>query len=257
MQFLDVNRPQGSSKKGKNDDTYLPLSATWTRLPLVRIAVIPDGNCFIHALLKGINKEYQEDDDYDHRIKLAKELRKQLSVAAFEYREDGVTYWGGVDNGRLAINYAKIINNSEEKLDIVSKPDDVRKFLANEKKWMSNEFFNLIGDILDIDIYILSGTSNNTFIASHNCYTNIPKRISCIIVGDGSHFETVGLEVNGKFQTAFTPRHELIRDINDKLLCEEYNLKFNIKSQVKITPKIRKLDPNDELRVLLEDLQLI
>jgi hypothetical protein len=257
MQFLDVNRPQGNDKRGKNDDTYLPLPATWTRLSLVRIAVIPDGNCFIHSLLKGINKEYQEDDNYDHRIKLATKLRKQLSVAAFEYREDGVTYWGGVDNGRLAINYAKIINGSDDILDIISKPDDVVKFLANEKKWMSNEFFNLIGDILDIDIYILSGTSNNTFIASHNCYTNIPKRISCIIVGDGTHFETVGLEVEGKFQTAFNPKHQLILDINDKLLCEEYNLKSNIKSQVKITSKIKKLPSNDQLKILLEDLQLI
>ena len=83
-----------------NDDTYAPLTCSWYD-NLVRIATIGDGSCFIHAVLKGFFREYQENNNARFRFELAMKMRRDLGIALGlnnpKYPDH--TYWETANKG--------------------------------------------------------------------------------------------------------------------------------------------------------------
>jgi hypothetical protein len=64
-----------------NDDTETEtITENSENQNVVKISTIPDGSCFIHAILKCSNEDYNSDNKDNKRRELAYETRKQLAV---------------------------------------------------------------------------------------------------------------------------------------------------------------------------------
>lgn len=189
-----------------NDDTYAPLTCTWYP-NLVRIATIGEGSCFLHAVLKGYNKQYQEDNKATFRLGYVANLRRDLAIELGRlnplYPEH--TYWATSGNGAfVGVAMEEVIHeNLVEILGVDYSLSGLQRLL-NSTHTLGDEVYKFISDALNVDVYVLRATRTDLFPHYH---THRPAvvRDGIVIIGNMYHYETLAVSSEQGFQTVFPP----------------------------------------------------
>lgn len=199
------------NKPGFGDDTYAPLKCTWHD-NLVRIATIGDGSCFIHAVMKAYDREYQENNSGLYRSNAAAQMRRDialmLSYSNPEYPEH--TFWASSALGAFpSILMQQIMNESlVGELGIDYTIAGLQR-LFNSNSYLGDEVYSFVSDALGVDIYVLRATRNDLFPHLHTRKPGI-NRNAIVIIGNTYHYEVLAIDDGKYFQTVFPPNDPFI-----------------------------------------------
>ena len=189
-----------------NDDTYAPLTCTWYD-NLVRIATIGDGSCFIHAVLKGFFRQYQENNSGRFRLSLASQIRRDLAVALGMQnpKYPGHTYWGTSARGAFPRMVMQQINDESlvGGLRVDYSLAGLQR-LFNSATPLGDEVYTFVSDALNVDIYVLRATQTDLYPHSHTRTPGVD-RPGVVVVGNTYHYEVVAVDGDNGFQTTFFP----------------------------------------------------
>lgn len=225
LPMLGVYYMQGTKiVKGKaiNDDTYEPINCTWYN-DIIRIATIGDGSCFIHALLKSLYIPYQNTAGAEFRINLTQRFRRDLAMklAHPNPKYEGWTYWETAGNGAFPRLLMQTLSNE----DLVNEVDTRDNFLDyslkslevlfNSASILGDELYSFISDILNVDVYVMQGTTTDLLVNTHTVFSN-EFRQGIVIMGNTYHWEVIGLDTPEGIQTIFEPYDEFLIAIRSK-----------------------------------------
>lgn len=209
-------------------DSHESLKCSWYD-NLVRIQALGDGSCFIHSVLKAFYPKYQNDANSSHRASYAAYFRRDLALmlTTENPKYPGYNYWQTIGKGALPNILMQEIKDPSliEIYDNVEYTITGLQRLLNSNKFLGNEIYSLVSEVLDLDIYILQAKTDDLYYNSDT--TNLVDRNAVVISGNGYHFEVVAVD-NGKyFQTIFGPDDPFISTIKQK---------FSISEKVKYDP---------------------
>lgn len=189
-----------------NDDTYAPLTCTWYE-NLVRIATIGEGSCFIHAVLKGFYRAYQENNLALSRLNTAAKIRRDLAITLGmeDPQYPGHTYWETSARGAFPRMVMQQINDEDlvRQLGLDYSLAGIQRLL-NSTSWLGDEVYSFISNALNIDIYILRATRSNLFPHVHTRRPEI-NRGGIVVIGNTHHYEVLAVNTDAGFQTVFYP----------------------------------------------------
>jgi len=187
---------------------------------VVRIGNIKDGSCFLHSILNGCYPDYQNKDEEFRKVFVQK-LRRDLA-SYLEILDDTKIKWETVVDGEFESLYRQQLQgiNFKDKFDY---PIDFSlkglQRTINSSQYLSNELFQYISNLLELDIYIMKLTDKDLYVDS--IYTSKEQnRKSIVINGDGSFYDTIGIRRNNLIQAVFLPDDEFIKNI--KLLINDH-----------------------------------
>ena len=226
VKLIPVNTRVGAGQPGINDDAIEKVVSSWYD-NVVRLGTIGDGNCYFHALLKGFYKPYQNDNGASYRIKLVEDLRRDLAANLVLENPDylGYTYWETVADGSFAdylmdaIKYPQ--NISFNKTDF--SPQSLQRLL-NSHTAVGNEVFKYVPEALKIDVYIVEATNKDLYSISY--FGNGLDRNAVVIMGDGCHYETIGIDNGVNVQTVFAyddPFIVALKEFNPPVFKQDFN----------------------------------
>jgi hypothetical protein len=255
-----------------NDDTYEPLTCTWYN-NLVRIATIGDGSCFIHAVLKGFFKEYQEAKSAELRFNIARNIRRDLAIAlGLENQEyPGHTYWETANKGSFPrILMQELID--EELIEILGIDYSIHGLerLFNSFKELGDEVYGFVSDVLNVDIYVLRATPDDLYPHVSTKEVGVVRN-AVVIIGNKYHYEVLAVDTENGLQTLFSPDDPFVQTLNyifvgnRELNEEEYDpdtafianiMDIFVINNKLIIPNImyERLSDNDPFRMQLERL---
>lgn len=213
------------------DDTYAPLRATWHN-NLVRIATIGDGNCFVHAVLKGFYRKYQDNNDAKYRLDLSSVVRRDLGsmLSVDNPAYPGRSYWMTAAYGAFPRMVMQQITDEELVRDVnLDYSMNGLQRLFNSTVQLGDEVYSYIADVLGVDIYILRATTEDLYPHLHTHRPGRDRPI-VVIVGNTYHYELVALDTVNGFQTVFMPGDPFIailteRFVGDRDLNDIYNMR--------------------------------
>ena len=199
-----------------NDDTYAPLKCTWFNGEVFRIATINEYNSILHATLKCFYEKYQNHNDYQFRLNLVYNIRRELSmILDYENPEyPNYSYWQTIGNGILPRMVMEQIVNPEL-IEATGYDYSIQGLikLFNSNKILGNEIFKLISEIFKFNIYIVKVTKEDIEIVDRIYKFG---RQNIIISGNEFHFEVITIDVDGEFQTIFDDNDEFIEALDSK-----------------------------------------
>lgn len=201
------------------DDVARLMNCSWYR-DVYQIATIGDGNCFIHALLKAFYKPYQENPSGAWRRQFAKYIRRDLGIILNtpdpEYADSSTKYvhWETAGGGTLpSLMMQEIVNPGLIGDFGIDFSLTGLQYLLNSSRYLGNEIYSYISQVLDLDIYILQ-IRNNDLVINASTTTDLPRNYAVVIVGQTNHWETVGVRhPNNLLQTVFTHEDPFISAI--------------------------------------------
>lgn len=179
----------------------------------VRIGCIPEGSCFIHAVLSAIYKPYQENNQRKEREEMAALLRRDLAkyLTLESKRIKGACNWEVVRDGIYP--RGAMTNMMLEEKD--------NRFLFNQAietlnstEWLEEDTVALVCEVLGIDVYIVQVTKNNVYPYKTFAHKESKKKI--IINYTGEHYETVGQIEGENVKTVFENIDEVIIFLNSQ-----------------------------------------
>jgi hypothetical protein len=217
LPFLGVSVPRRLADPGRGDDKIQKLECSWWD-NVYRIACIPDGSCFIHAVLKACYLPYQEDNSYRYRIDLAKNVRDAL---ADYLPEIYLTFSGGIFQNFAA---QQLLDPELLKITVDYSLEGLQKLLRSTR-FIGDELYKLVGESLGVDIYIIRGTNRNLFPHT-NTTEAYRRRRSIVVMGQGAHYETIAIMSDGLLQTVFDANHPFLIQLR-KLQTDETGYKTN------------------------------
>jgi hypothetical protein len=199
----------------------------WTGSPfsypnMIRIYTIADGSCLFHALMNATNKVYRSERTNSFaisRIDIVKNLRKALA-----YRlGDPVTgasdptdnYYSHLGGGTL-----KLLSRSTPQYGVL----EMQSRLRNPNQHVGNEYNEFISDQLDIDIYILDGTTRDLYMTGDDWDRLYKSRDSVVLLYMPGHYELVGILTDKRTEvTLFKTEHPFIQAIRARMveLCHD------------------------------------
>ena len=215
-----VKSPAPKSKKGERElslipmDKVEPVKLTWWDENVVRIGSISDGSCFVHSVLNAYLKVYQTNPDVKFRKEFVKNFRRDLShTLRFPdpNNPDKIRYETAAD-GQFANLYAEQLLGLKfedvfgQKVDFSIEGLEKR---FDSSDYLGDEVYSYVADLLNINVYVMRLTSKDLY---PHLNTGEGKK-SIIISGNGYHFETIGVERNGLYQTFFESDDPLILKI--------------------------------------------
>ena len=174
--------------------------------PIISYETIGDGSCFIHAVLGCFCKPYISGS-----VKVKRDLviqfRKDLSES-LDMKKNKKTFYENLSRGEI----------EELSQHIPSLKKEAMKKYLESNNWLTQEYIELISEILNINIYIVDENKNNFYILGDNDIY-YKKRNSVIIKYiDQYHYETCGLVVKKDYiQTFFKYNSDVIKKINNRI----------------------------------------
>lgn len=191
----------------------------------LKIPTIGDGHCLIHSVLKAIYTKYQETNNKSERQKMAGELRSDMADKLKDKNPDffGRSYWESIGNAFFVEHTIEDLENikkgEKQALEYTSNYDALNKMLKSSG-YLGNESFVLLSVFLKINLFIKKKVSSDMENIFQGIYRD---EAPCVIViGNGCHFELIGLVNNGYIQTWF--------DIKDKIIDRKGDI---VKNQFK------------------------
>ena len=198
-----------NASTGMGDDMSAPLQIDWYKPQtghMVRIATLGDGNCFIHALLKGFYAGYQNNPSITERRQLAQKLRLELALLLAYENPDypGHSFWESTGEGAFPRLLMQQLQDQTLVQDIgVDFSLYGLQRLFNSANTLGNEVYKFAADALKIDIYVFQATLT-TLIPHLSTYRPGRNRPAVVIIGNKVHYEVVGFDNNTNIQTVFS-----------------------------------------------------
>jgi hypothetical protein len=186
-------------------DVVETIKITWWNEQGVRIGNIGDGSCFFHAILNAYLKAYQTNPSRKFREDFVKNLRKDIAAKLGEINIDDKTFYETIADGQLVTLYEQQLLGIDFKDVFEQKVDFSLEGLQkhiDSKNYLGDEIYSIASELIGIDVYIMRITEEDLYVHLNTHREGINKR-SVVISGNGEHFETIGLERNGLYQTFF------------------------------------------------------
>jgi hypothetical protein len=189
-------------------DTYEKVIVTWyPNEKVVRIGAIGDGSCFVHAIMNAYYPPYQNNADNKFRRRFVSMLRRDLAYT-LQMEHDfmpGVTFWHTAANGAFATIYEQQLLAKELGEDFGGGIDysmEGLQKLFNSTLPLGDEIYKYISDMLGIDVYVMRLTNKDLYVHLNTAEKGLERKV-VVISGNGMHYETVGIERGGLFQTLY------------------------------------------------------
>ena len=212
------------------DDDIIPIKVKNFNENVYKIGTIGEGSCFFHALLKACYPVYQENPQYKQRSYIVKRFRTELAVLLLsKFKGESKSNYYIVNNGLFpkmdenqkytlstikSLEDSLINTNSNERLNIQNQINKLKSDIITDLDGTPIDFsekglFEYIRSNRDVGDDIIGYVTNpmilNVAVILIKCmngecsyiYDTIDKnteRPIVVIAGDGTHFETVGVE---------------------------------------------------------------
>ena len=189
-------------------DTYQQLTVTWyLQDPVVRIGAIGNGSCYFHAVLGGYYPRYQNSRDNNFRMDFVQKLRRDIAytLEMDDPLQPGQTMWETAVNGQFMALYEQQLLGHVFEDDfgqIIDFSLNGLQRLFNSTSYLGDEVYQYASDMLGIDIYIMRLTNKDLYVHLNTAKPDLVRKV-VVISGNGNHYETIGVERNGLFQTTF------------------------------------------------------
>jgi len=181
---------------------------------MVRIRIPRDGSCFFHAITRAYFKPYITgviDGKPFNKKDFIKGLRKSLSIKLGKSDpKTGLRYYDTLSRGKLA-EFAKSV--PQYSLEEMQKELDSNQSVDN----VYNEF---ISNEINKDIYILDMVSKDVYITGNDFDILYKERKSIVLLYLPGHYELVGIQTKKGIKTLFSPDHEFIKAIKDRMILK-------------------------------------
>lgn len=207
IKYLDI---LSTGSNGRTDDTYVPVQCMWYS-NLIRLATIGDGNCFLHATLKGFDPIYQNNPNFRFRKNRTKIIRRDLAVKLSHPNPDfpEKTYWETINNGQFVSLTMQEIEN-EDLVGLYRRDYTLggMQRLFNSYEYLGDEVYGYIADIFNVDIFVFRANPRNLKRHIHTVRPNRLRPVVAIVATGseyGGHYETLGLQTPEGIQTNFAP----------------------------------------------------
>jgi len=218
-------------------DTYQYLNVSWyPNEKVVRIGAIGDGSCFFHSVLGGYYPPYQNEKNEKSRRNFVQKLRRDIAytLQMSDPENPDQNMWENAARGQFKNLY------EQQKLGLVL--DDGFGYyldfsleglqqLFNSTRYLGDEVYQYASDILGIDIYVMRLTNKNLYVHLNTSKRNIERK-AVVISGNGSHYETVGVERNDMFQTVFDSNDPFILAIKEQVDEETEYVRTNTEDDI-------------------------
>lgn len=195
---------------------YLNWEGPLNFLGMVRFRTIADGSCFFHAICNAIYPPYQMGR-LGHRAypksQFVKDLRHDLSIRLGEpinhLDPKGGTYYDSISRGKLYTISQSLPEYSLE---------NMREELRNSSAAVNNIYNEYISNVLNKDIYILDGITQDVYMTGNDADILYKGRTSIVLHYLPGHYELIGLQlVDQSIQTKFEHDSDFIRMIRDRI----------------------------------------
>ena len=161
---------------------------------LLRYGNPQDGSCYIHAILRGFSKLYKRKTKAEKSVFLI-QLRKELADKYTKEIHDSIGdgYFGTSEVP--AYRY-----------------ENMKASIADPAYWIPQELMQLIGDQLQVKVYIIRGIDPEPYVFGNTASHVKPGRKNVVLYWiNNNHYETVGhLELNNQVRLSFPDNHPLI-----------------------------------------------
>lgn len=225
LPMMQVYPPLTPDKPAYGDDRVEKLVCTW-KDNLVRIATLGDGNCFIHALLKAINRTYQERPSFRDRSEIAQLFRRDLALLlnSPDPRHPGHVYWETANSGGFVDLFAmQVLTGNLAVVDpVVDYGVSGLQRMFNSHYYLGNEVYGFITELLQVNLCILQATTKDLINNSYDRHNDSWPTV--VIIGNSTHFEVVGEQTPQGIRTIFAPDSELVQILSQRFSQEARRL---------------------------------
>lgn len=190
---------------------------------LVRFSTPMDNSCLFHAISNSFFAPYQTEilkDVHVPRNRMIAGLRKELAqklAAKISPTPD--------ENGYHP-TYYDTLNGGNTSAFADAVPEFKLEYMQNQLESqvpIGYGYMEFIGNALNKDIYILEASRHEIYITDELPLTIKGNRNSIVLYYMNGHYELVGIQnVDGSFDTHFSPNHSLIRFLYDRV-CQIVN----------------------------------
>lgn len=162
-----------------------PVPFTIASIPyprLAKIAVIGDGSCYFHAVLRAFNKTYINAETTKERKDYAMNLRYTLA-ASLEEKEDGVMYYDTLFGGTL-----RGFSQGFPHYSLESMKSELRSSRA-----VDNVYHQLVAEKLNKDIYLIDAAKGDLYMETSEPDKYYKNRDSIFILYNSGHYDVIGV----------------------------------------------------------------
>jgi hypothetical protein len=189
---------------------YINWENGFEKWDIVRFSTPMDGSCLFHAISNSFFEPYHSEilnGKHVSRKKMVSSLRKELAQKLAEEVEDDIRFYDTINEGNTN-SFAKEV--PEFNLEYMQSQLDSNNPIGYG-------YMEFIGNILQKDIYILSGSTKGIYVTDELPLTIKGDRKSIVLYYINGHYELVGIKNENSFETHFNPTHEFIQFLNKKV----------------------------------------
>lgn len=250
LPFLHVNTVVTDAVgRAIGDDVSQIIKCKWyEQYPVVRIAAIGDGSCFIHSALKAYSTPYANNPSVNNRVKLALDLRRDLAYTLQmpDPSNPSMSLYESFNNGIFPL-----LSEADTHFTL----ENLQKTI-NSSGWLGDEIFEYATQRLGVNVIVMTPTTTNLVQESGGDIDQLhyPYNIFIGHVG-GCHYETIGIYIEGKgIQTVFDKNDPFMIAYHSWRTLDEIRSDLNtiIRKiqlyQANIISQIVGMDPNEYLK---------
>lgn len=190
---------------------------------MIRLDTLGTSNsCYFHAILQAFHRDYINSVNVLEKEEFTRKLRNLLADTLDSTDATGKKIYDTLYEGQLPIFVEEIKEKGDsfvhsEFTEEWSLGGMIKNLRGNGM--ISESIYELVSNYLDIDIYLLNEELKDIYYIPNSrlLYKN---RNSVVISIDTTHlhYSTVGLINSGKVETYFSPTHEFIAFLNEKIM---------------------------------------
>ena len=191
-------------------DSYERVNLSWyPNETVVRIGCIRDGSCFFHSVIGSYYIPYQNNNSIRYRKDLIQKLRRDLAytLELEDPTNPGKINWETAADGQFMALYEQQKMGVDFK-NVFGVPIDFSleglQKLFNSNQFLGDEVYQYASDMIGVDIYIMRLTDKDLYVHQDASKEGVKRKV-VVISGNGDHYEIIGVERNGLFQTVFEP----------------------------------------------------
>lgn len=165
-----------------------------------------ENSCYFHAILQAYNPTYIENKNVTFRTQMTRTLRSLLAEKLDSCTLTGERVYDILSQGTFRSYSEAVPEYSLNKMiELLNKNDPV-----------DHRFQELLCETLNVDIYILDGTTRDVYYLS-NEQIYIKNRPSIVLLYEPGHYSLIGKMEKNTMVTVFDPKSDFIKAIRERL----------------------------------------